>query len=648
MKSTILSFDRLLIKTFLKANIGYLMTYAAVLLFLYPGALIGAHLSVVGADMSMYTNAVDRLLFNEYFGIRTAVFFGAPIIAGMLMFRFSQSKPQAEYMEALPVQRNEVFRSALVSGTILVMVPVLLCSIVMVLLHSVAGYTGYTLMDILNWTCAISARTLLIYSACVLAGTIAGTTILQGMLAVFLIFLPVVLDLLIRVNLNTLIPSYAYMKGMSYRNNSAELNDIRHGFSTKGMHDIGFYAIAILVLVLVAYLLFRKRQTENAGQAIVFPKIRPVLVFAAVFCSALFFGIYIKEMTRRADFLYVGYGMGALCAYVVAEMVLAKSFRFRFNPKLFGACSLVLILAVTAVRMDLTGFQKRTSDASEIQEVYMGYDTAEWYSGKQESVFRDREIIKKIMALHKALIQKGESTSDDTRYLEFGFKTVKGAVYARRYHVPAAEYQQYIEPIYNSPEGIASRIPIISVRPNRIESVTLRGRFSNSGTEITDSRVISGLLEAVRKDAVKDRWTPKWEIRTGKMNLSFMMKDPSSNSEPSNSVRDMEYRVMNSGSEVEKYLVEQGLNRFLNPDVGFVSEIYVNRVGDNNAVAGNGFEITEPKEITACLNADLLNEADGPDSYQLHFLQWDGHEVGSGYYISGDVPSFISAKKLAE
>ena len=140
------------------------------------------------------------------------------------------------------------------------------------------------------------------------------------------------------------------------------------------------YALAGLVIALIALLLYRTRKSEMTGSTVAFPWATPIFKYGVAFCTAValgqflyyfLFGQYRSSGNDSLPGTILCMAAAGLVGYFVAEMLIKKSFRvFRAGAKGAVIVALALVLLGVAMSFDLTGYEKHVPDESEIESVY--------------------------------------------------------------------------------------------------------------------------------------------------------------------------------------------------------------------------------------------------------------------------------------
>lgn len=169
------------------------------------------------------------------------------------------------------------------------------------------------------------------------------------------------------------------------------------------------YALAGLVIALIALLLYRTRKSEMTGSTVAFPWAVPVFKYGVAFCTAVslgqflyyfLFGQYRSSGNDSLPGTILCMAAAGLVGYFVAEMLIKKSFRvFRTGAKGAAIVSLALVLLGVAMSFDLTGYEKHVPDESEIESVYYTF------SGMTNVTTDDADTIRRLTAAHRAIVE---------------------------------------------------------------------------------------------------------------------------------------------------------------------------------------------------------------------------------------------------
>ena len=208
------------------------------------------------------------------------------------------------------------------------------------------------------------------------------------------------------------------------------------------------YAIAAVVAVAVACILFKYRRVEEVGEGVAFKKLRPVfsimfsiafgLGFALVGCA---FTDYNGSATQQANNLglmgaLIGfYLLGALGSYAVLESIMAKSARV-IKRRLPGLALVALLcVGVSTGAYGVASCESKYIPAeSDIESVFIaGLD---FVADSPESIKTVTDLHQLIIDEHESPTQKGLPSASATysgKYLYEGTTRLDASYYYRSY-----------------------------------------------------------------------------------------------------------------------------------------------------------------------------------------------------------------------
>lgn len=335
MRSATSFFDKTLFRSQLKHTWPLWLGYTALWLFLVPVMLF----SELSAYQGGYSAAdASYLLLNT--GVRGGIFisFFFGLFFAMLAFSHLTQSRATNGFHALPVRRETIFLTAYLTG--------LFCQLSTILVTFLLGAAVSAPLHLSFWS---------------VTGAAMGSAMLE---AVFFY-------------------SFAVLCMMM----TGQI--------------LAAYALAGLVIALIALLLYRTRKSEMTGSTVAFPWATPIFKYGVAFCTAVALGQFLYY------FLFGQYRSGGndslpgtilcmaaagLVGYFAAEMLIKKSFRvFRAGAKGAAIVALALVLLGVAMSFDLTGYEKRVPDESEIESVYYTF------SGMTNVTTDDADTIRRVL-----------------------------------------------------------------------------------------------------------------------------------------------------------------------------------------------------------------------------------------------------------
>ena len=201
---------------------------------------------------------------------------------------------------------------------------------------------------------------------------------------------------------------------------------VLYGLNDRGFHcyvdrlssgawtTLAVYLAVAVLLAAVAYCFYRARHSETAGDAIVFPWLRPVVLYVIALAGGMGLGILLWYMISAAKglaALLVYQIVSGLIVYFGVQMLLHKSFRVFTRRGWIGAAALAVALVVIglAVRFDALGVSRYVPDADQVESVSFG----SYYQMRYVDNLTDEEAIAQVIALHEAVLAQGEPTENE-------------------------------------------------------------------------------------------------------------------------------------------------------------------------------------------------------------------------------------------
>ena len=423
MRSATSFFDKTLFRSQLKHTWPLWLGYTALWLFLVPAALF----SELTAYQGGYSAAdASSLLLNA--GVRGGVFisFFFGLFFAMLAFSHLTQSRATNGFHALPVRRETIFLTAYLTG--------LFCQLSTILVTFLLGAAVSAPLHLSFWSVTGAAmgsamlEAVFFYSFAVLCMMMTGQ-ILAAPVFYFVgnILFPAMEYLLrnfagnflygysghVDVTLDFLSPPlYMYLRAGIASIETCE-NDsyyvTAYALERGSFMILAAYALAGLIIALIALLLYRTRKSEMTGSTVAFPWATPIFKYGVAFCTAvalgqfLYYFLFGQYRSGGSDSLpgtILCMAAAGLVGYFVAEMLIKKSFRvFRTGAKGAAIVSLALVLLGVAMSFDLTGYEKRVPDESEIESAFYTF------SGMTNVTTDDADTIRRLTAAHRTIVE---------------------------------------------------------------------------------------------------------------------------------------------------------------------------------------------------------------------------------------------------
>lgn len=426
MRSATSFFDKTLFRSQLKHTWPLWLGYTALWLFLVPVALFSALSAYQGGYSA---SDASYLLLNT--GVRGGVFisFVFGLFFAMLAFSHLTQSRATNGFHALPVRRETIFLTAYLTG--------LFCQLSTILVTYLLGAAVSAPLHLSFWSVTGAAmgsamlEAVFFYSFAVLCMVMTGQILAAPVFYFVGNILVPGMEYLLRNFAGNFLYGYSghtdvalgflspplYMYTMCTEVAIASIETCEsdsyyvtaYALERGSLMILAAYALAGLVIALIALLLYRTRKSEMTGSTVAFPWATPIFKYGVAFCTAValgqflyyfLFGQYRSSGNDSLPGTILCMVAAGLVGYFVAEMLIRKSFRvFRAGAKGAAIVALALVLLGVAMSFDLTGYEKHVPDESEIESVYYTF------SGMTSVTTDDADTIRRLTAAHQAIVK---------------------------------------------------------------------------------------------------------------------------------------------------------------------------------------------------------------------------------------------------
>lgn len=343
----------------------------------------------------------------------------AALVAVAVFFHLFKSN-SANFVGALPMRREGVFFTAFAAGYTMLLGPLAVMTLATLLLEGLLGYFSPTIFMFLG-AAALNSFFWLSFAAlcCVISG--------HGVAAVAFYFIfnwivPVMTNLVEGLLSGFLYGFVGFGEEFYEVSNwlCPVLQLTQHTWhNTWGFDDwnmLAIYAAVGFLMFLCALGLHHIRKAERAGDLIAFDPIKWLFKICVTVCGGMGLGTFLTIIifdSMQLDDLN-GWKFAVCCAvaaflcYMVAEMLLAKSFKVWKHWKGAVVSAVCFILVVAAVDMDWIGFTTRVPDPGQVKSVTAYFDGTEMGSVDSNGLTFTGEDVKAVTDLHQYLVDHRE------------------------------------------------------------------------------------------------------------------------------------------------------------------------------------------------------------------------------------------------
>lgn len=453
----------------------------------------------------------------------------------------------------LPIRREGLFFTNFLSGMAMMLIPYVVIGALCVLVSAVGGC--FDLKGLIVTILTVLGLSFFYFASATLVAFITGNVFALPAVYFLLHFLAVLLDWLVSTF------AQGFLFGLSggytgvvewlsptvYLENQVRVNSTYETITTQtsrltavsleNFWLIGVYALVGVVLLVLAWLLYRRRRSESAGDVVAVGWMKPVFRFGTAALAALLGGIALYELFWRnfQDGRYYDVIPMLVCmlvagaiGYYAASMLLAKSLKvFRGSWKGMALVAAGCVALCCVLHFDLLGVEDRVPEVSQVKKVHL-YTADNNYTFYPEE---DAELLEQVRTVHQAIVADKDFIlngnerrlwaldTGDIEYVSFDvtYELTNGLEVERNYGLTvtrdrmaqAGTYDSLLDSLVNSEAMKAKRLHVGDSR-YEVSSGYLYLETVGEHYDL-NSREAAAILEAVGKDARTGAWgTYNW------------------------------------------------------------------------------------------------------------------------------------------
>lgn len=452
-------------------------------------------------------------------------------------------------VHTLPIRREGLFVTNLLSGYAMVLIPFAVTGGLCILVTAAFGL--FEPAGVLVTVLGVLGESFFYFSSATLAAFITGNVFAMPALYLLLHFLEAILDLLLSNFargfifgfstdytgfLEFLSPTVYLMRNVDVDTQYREITNyagmhIRNELVSVRLENpwlIAVYALAGAVLLAFAFALYRRRQSERAGEVVAAGWMRPFFRYglaglAALLGGQLIYALFWEDAYFKVAPLAVCMLVAGAIGYYAASMLLAKTLRvFRGSWRGLVLVAAGIVVVCGALKLDVFRAADRVPEISQVQKVefYAAGNNYTFYPGEEDALLEQVRALHAAIAADRDYIQGVDLSAVDTVerdswsyvHASFLYTTRDGQIVRRSYPLyvnrerlgQSGTYDNLLDALINSREMRLKRIHASGdgYKPTG-GSVYLNVR--GEGCDLSD-REAAALLEAVKRDAQADRW----------------------------------------------------------------------------------------------------------------------------------------------
>ncbi len=415
---------------------------------------------------------------------------GGPVVAclyGLVLaaavFSYLYTARSVSLMHALPIRRSGLFVTNYISGVLFFLVPNAVVALLTALVTLMGGVFCPGL--ILAWFLGLSAMELFFFSFAVFVAMFTGHILVLPVFYAILNALCLVLYATINVFITPLLYGTTHSSNladnmvlwltpvmklysslrtsMQYPETVLPDGTVAYGDQVQavvveGGGVLAIYAVAGVVLAVLAYAAYRRHHSETAGDVVSVGWAKVLFRYGVAITAAFTIGQGLYTVLFEYSALS-GMAMKLVCmivvavvGFVVAQMLLNKSFRvLKKSARGSVICAAALLVIFAGASLDVSGATRRIPAADQVLQVSVRLGAYDYSSAE----LREAESIEKVLAVHRYALDHKRELQDQENTGWYGdsqlvsnftvdYKLKNGTWLSRSYSLPlsSAELEQ--------------------------------------------------------------------------------------------------------------------------------------------------------------------------------------------------------------
>ena len=419
----------------------WLVILAFLVFILYNAVFIGIRLSNHDISGDGMPDQVKYLFGNQ--GFNSIITIVGAVLLGIEGFYWLDSRTRLDFYESQPVSRNAHFFGIVINSTVIYTVSYL----VSLLLGFIVAGIGHALnLSVISTAFVAFVRNLFLYfsvfSFSVLAIMLTGNIVVAVIADAVLLTYEIMFDLSINSCLGYIVtrPNGTFF---STHGIFSPLSTIRNYMRTG--EAIGHNIFMGIVVLLIAWLLYRNRKAEFAGNSVPYRLVRYITKIAVIFICCIVATLVITGGSRNQT--------GPVCLVIImliTMIVVGGVMEAIYNSdvkkifKGFGysaiGCAAALVLFL-GFYFDITGYNHWVPDASQVSSAYITSDSNmedfKYEYTKKYMKLTDIDTMNTLLSIGEETAVNGES--EDCIYgMTIYYRMKNGQIKGRKVIIPVS------------------------------------------------------------------------------------------------------------------------------------------------------------------------------------------------------------------
>ncbi|MCH5188553.1 MAG: hypothetical protein J1F63_09130 [Oscillospiraceae bacterium] len=345
-------------------------------------------------------------------------------LCALMLFSFLHTEKSVGLYFSLPSKRGSVFLANLLFGFL----SILFCSLLFTAAYIMFDGSYYDL--IFDFFCTFTYA-MSIFALVTFVSMFTGRLLAAGIFSLVMYVLPIYISGVIDELADEIYGFAGYSAFKVY-----ELYKLEHP-----LRSLGFTA----VLLLLAYIAYRLRPAEAAGELVTFRWAKTLFIQGVALCV----GLLISGTFMYSGTNYIMLTITGLIIAAAAMMLMQRSFRIKGYPLQAGIFIVIVALLYALIALDITGYENRVPAAEDVASVTVddGIHYRQIAEPRPTATLETTEDIEAAVKAHSRIAsEKPQGDYSNNLFLHYELKN--GKTLDRYYHAP----EEYMT-------GIANTVP---------------------------------------------------------------------------------------------------------------------------------------------------------------------------------------------
>ncbi|MCG8484720.1 MAG: hypothetical protein MJA31_15510, partial [Clostridia bacterium] len=383
-----------------------------------------------------------------------------------------------------------------------------------------------------NWALQSTLIVMVGFSIAVFAGVISGSSILQTIFGFgFLFIAPATILLFVAYFEKFLFGFTTTSKFDQLIVNISpivsKIDSLKNFYNTKCMI---WYIALTLIMFVISYWLYTRRQLERATEPIAFDLLKPIFKYCVAFCGMTVLGLYFMQLGENETFsMYTGFFIGSLVSYIIAEMIVQKSIWVFKNLKGYFIFLIIAALFIVSIQTDVLGYEKRLPDISKVESIYIG--SSSYRMEENFEPLTTPENIEQGYLYHQSIIDNRKVLEEEIdgyyNSVCIGYNYSDGKKLVRQYRLPRefVSHNPYMKEVFESEEYKLTTDPIFKIDIDNIDFLDIDPELDHhhEPIRIIDRNEINEFWRVLNNDILNETYEEHYDtlIDLGQVDLKW-------------------------------------------------------------------------------------------------------------------------------